>query len=59
MVSSTQQTERRRRIRKRRAGRDNTKERLKRGTPPFPIHPEQSSQPGAGEPKAKDAKNAG
>lgn len=59
MVSSTQQTERRRRIRQRRAGRDNTKERLRRATPPFPIHPEPSSPAQGDEPPAKDAKNAG
>ena len=50
MVSSTQQTERRRTIRLRRAGRKNTKENLRRATPAFPIHPE------GYDPKAPDAK---
>lgn len=39
MVSSTRQSERRRAINKKRAGRANKKANLKNGTPAFPIHP--------------------
>jgi hypothetical protein len=40
MVSSTRQTERRREINTRRAGRLKKKQRRLAGTPAFPIHPE-------------------
>jgi hypothetical protein len=40
MPSNTTITKTRRRIRKRRAGRDNSRERTKVATPKFPIHPE-------------------
>jgi hypothetical protein len=39
MVSSTKQSERRRAINTRRAGRQQAKARLRAGTPAFPIHP--------------------
>jgi hypothetical protein len=42
MPSNTTITKTRRRIRKRRAGRDNSRERTKAATPKFPIHPEKS-----------------
>ena len=50
MVSSTRQTERRREINTRRAGRLKKKQRRLAGTPAFPIHPE------GYDPKAPDAK---
>ncbi len=40
MVSSTKQTERRRRAKQASAGRAQKRERTKAGTPKFPIHPE-------------------
>jgi hypothetical protein len=40
MVSSTRQSERRRSINKSRAGRANKRERVRAGTPPFPVHPD-------------------
>ncbi len=40
MVSSTKQTERRRRMKKATGGRAKKAERLKSPTPTFPIHPE-------------------
>lgn len=48
MVSSTAQTERRRRLKQKRAGRGNRKFQVP--TPAFPVHPEGYS------PKAVDAK---
>jgi hypothetical protein len=50
MVSSTRQSERRREINTRRAGRLKKKARQRAGTPAFPIHPE------GYDPKAPDAK---
>lgn len=50
MVSLTQQTDRRRRIRLAKAGRTEKKLRAKSGTPAFPIHPE------GYDPNAPDAK---
>ncbi len=52
MVSSTQQTDKRREIRVRKAGKKNAKLRAKAGTPAFSIHPE------GYDPKAPDAKPA-
>lgn len=52
MVSFTQQTDRRRRIRARAAGRQQAAIRTRLGTPKFPIHPEGYS------PEAADAKPA-
>lgn len=52
MVSSTRQTERRRAINTRRAGRLNKKARRVAGTPAFPVHPE------GYDPKAPDAKKS-
>lgn len=43
MASATQQTERRREIRKRKLGKKNKKARAKVGTPKFPVHPEKAS----------------
>lgn len=40
MVSSTKQTERRRRMKAATGGRGKKSERAKTGTPKFPIHPE-------------------
>jgi hypothetical protein len=40
MVSSTKQTERRRRIKAATVGRAKKKDRARQGTPKFPIHPE-------------------
>lgn len=40
MVSSTKQTERRRRAKQATNGRAQKRERTKNGTPKFPIHPE-------------------
>ncbi|HEY8432038.1 MAG TPA: hypothetical protein VIL20_26860 [Sandaracinaceae bacterium] len=42
MASITKKTEKRRRIRRRAVGKHQKAERAKRGTPPFPIHPEQA-----------------
>jgi hypothetical protein len=42
MPSNTTITKARRRIRKRRLGRDNKRERTLEATPKFPIHPEKS-----------------
>jgi hypothetical protein len=42
MPSNTTITKTRRRIRKRRAGRDNKRERTQAATPKFPIHPEKA-----------------
>ncbi len=42
MSSATQQTERRRQLRKADAGKKNKKARAKHGTPAFPIHPEKA-----------------
>lgn len=53
MVSSTKQTDRRRRLKQSSQGRANAKARLKVGTPAFPIHPEGYSK------DAPDAKKAG
>lgn len=50
MVSSTAQTERRRRMKEKRAGRSNVKKQAR--TPQFPVHPE------GYDPKAPDAKPA-
>ncbi len=50
MVSSTRQTERRRHIKHRKAGRQAAKERQRAGSPRFPIHPE------GYDPNAPDAK---
>jgi hypothetical protein len=50
MVSSTQQTARRRSLRASKAGRTNKRARLKVGTPAFPVHPK------GYDPKAADAK---
>ena len=44
MVSDTQKTERRRRRKAAKVGRAKKKERAKKGTPKFPIHPEGSTQ---------------
>lgn len=52
MVSSTRQSERRRAMNKSRAGRANKRERLRVGTPRFPVHPE------GYDPTAADAKKA-
>ncbi|MCA9640393.1 MAG: hypothetical protein H6718_02195 [Polyangiaceae bacterium] len=52
MVSATQQTERRRSIRARKAGTKTAKARAKSGTPAFAVHPE------GYDPKAPDAKPA-
>ena len=40
MVSSTRQTERRRAIAHSNMGRDKKKQRVRAGTPTFPVHPE-------------------
>lgn len=50
MVSATQQTQTRRAIRQRRAGRLAKRARTRAGTPAFPVHPE------GYDPKAPDAK---
>ena len=42
MASATQQTEKRRAIRKQNTGKKQKKARTKTGTPKFPIHPEGS-----------------
>jgi len=52
MVSSTRQTERRRAIRARNAGRSDKRARMRSGTPRFPIHPE------GYDPSAPDARKA-
>jgi len=52
MVSSTRQTERRRAINTRRAGRAQSKARTRAGTPVFPLHPE------GYDPNAPDAKKS-
>ncbi len=52
MVSSSQQTGRRRYIRERGAGKKGKKARARSGTPSFPIHPD------GYDPKAPDAKPA-
>lgn len=59
MGSLTQRTWRRRGLKLAKMGRQNTKERLKRGTPAFPIQPEgyDPNAPDAKSPKA-DAKSA-
>lgn len=44
MVSSTQQTERRRRNKQAKQGKANKKARLKEATPKFPIHPETAAK---------------
>jgi hypothetical protein len=44
MVSSTKQTERRRRAKRASSGRAQKRERTKAGTPKFPIHPEGTSK---------------
>lgn len=44
MPSNTTITKARRRIRKRRLGRENKRARAKAATPKFPIHPEQQSE---------------
>jgi hypothetical protein len=53
MVSSTKQSERRRAIRHKNAGRLKKKARHQQGTPPFPVQPE------GYDPKAPDAKKTG
>jgi hypothetical protein len=50
MVSATQQTQTRRAIRQRRAGRLAKRARVQAGTPKFPVHPE------GYDPAAPDAK---
>ena len=50
MVSLTQQTERRRKMRHRRMGRPGSKLRMRAASPKFPIHPE------GYDPTAPDAK---
>lgn len=40
MVSSTKQTERRRRLKHASQGKANAKARVRAGTPVFPVHPE-------------------
>jgi hypothetical protein len=59
MVSSTRQTERRRAINTRRAGRTQSKARVRAGTPGFPVHPAgyDTKAPDAKKP-ATDAKKA-
>jgi hypothetical protein len=52
MVSATQQTDRRRRIRQKKAGRAARAENRRNGTPAFPVHQE------GYDPKAADAKPA-
>ncbi len=52
MVSYTCQTDRRRRIRKKNAGKGTAKMRVLAGTPRFPVHPEGYN------PQAADAKKA-
>lgn len=52
MVSATQQSERRRTIRARKAGKKTAKLRAKQGTPAFAVHPE------GYDPKKPDAKPA-
>lgn len=52
MVSNTQQTDRIRARRRKRAGRRRKRLEAKRGTPPFPIHPE------GYDPSAPDAKKS-
>ncbi len=52
MVSSTRQTERRRAMRARNAGRAEKRVRARGGTPKFPIHPE------GYDPSAPDARKA-
>jgi hypothetical protein len=42
MPSNTTITKARRRIRKRRLGRDKKRERMLEGTPKFPVHPEKA-----------------
>ncbi|MBW2527981.1 MAG: hypothetical protein JRI23_27620 [Deltaproteobacteria bacterium] len=53
MVSNTQQTDRIRARRRKRAGRRRKRLEAKRGTPAFPIHPE------GYDPSAPDAKKSG
>jgi len=52
MVSSTRQTERRRNIRLRNAGKARKRKAARTGTPPFPIHLDVSGA------KAQDAKSS-
>jgi hypothetical protein len=52
MVSLTQQTDRRRKIRHRRAGRPGAKLRMRTSSPTFPVHPE------GYDPTAPDAKKS-
>jgi hypothetical protein len=44
MVSNTQQTERRRRMKQATVGRSQKRARTKAGTPKFPVHPEGSEK---------------
>lgn len=52
MVSSTKQTDRRRRLKHASQGKANAKARVRVGTPVFPVHPE------GYDPNAPDAKKA-
>jgi hypothetical protein len=52
MVSNTKQSQTRREIRAKAAGRAGKKERAKAGTPAFPVHPE------GYDPKAADAQKS-
>ena len=54
MASATQQTEKRRKIRKQNLGKKKKKAREKAGTPKFPIHPE-GKKTAAKKPAAKKA----
>lgn len=44
MVSSTKQTERKRRAKRAKLGREHKKERTKAGTPKFPVHLPESTE---------------
>jgi hypothetical protein len=58
MASATQQTERRRAMRKSKLGKKQKKARVKAGTPKFPIHPEGKKPAAAKKRAAKPARAA-
>ena len=58
MASATQQTERRRAMRKSKLGKKQKKARVKAGTPKFPIHPDGKKPAAAKKSAAKPARAA-